>query len=389
MLQSLQACRALAAILVVLHHTNHSIFALDKYFGTTPLGRLVDFGYAAVDFFFVLSGFIVMYVHADDIGQPGRLLPYLWRRFSRVYLFYWVVLAAVLAVYLLSPSFGTAFQRDPDVIVRSIFLVPHPESHLVIVVAWTLVYEVLFYLIFGLLIVNRRLGTIVLVAWGAGALCSPYIEYYPWTFVFSHHHLRFLAGLAAAALIRRTEIPMPRVVALVGTAFFIGFGLIENFQGPLPPMYPNICFTLASAILIAGLAQADRAGLITWPRGLLNLGDTAYSVYLIHFMALSLIAKVCKGIGLEQYVPSLLLFALHVVGAIGIGCLAHYLVEHPIHLWTKQFFRFKEASEPIYAVMGVRVATSRFRLTNASDPGWIYCLPKGVSGDIPWPSKSS
>jgi peptidoglycan/LPS O-acetylase OafA/YrhL len=75
MLKSLQACRAAAAILVVLYHTSHGIFRLPRYFEHKPFGPVFDFGFAGVDFFFVLSGFIMMHVHAADIGRPSAIGP--------------------------------------------------------------------------------------------------------------------------------------------------------------------------------------------------------------------------------------------------------------------------------------------------------------------------
>ncbi len=70
-------------------------------FGPFPASGLFAFGHAGVDFFFVLSGFIILHVHAGDIGRPVRLGHYLQRRFTRVYPFYWVVfLLALLAMGL-------------------------------------------------------------------------------------------------------------------------------------------------------------------------------------------------------------------------------------------------------------------------------------------------
>src|SRR5207302_3769566 len=89
MLNSLQACRALACILIVLAHTNHSIFGVEKYFGHKPLGCLVDCAFASIDFFYVLCGFIMFHAHADEIGQPRAFGPYLWKRFARIYPIYW------------------------------------------------------------------------------------------------------------------------------------------------------------------------------------------------------------------------------------------------------------------------------------------------------------
>src|SRR5713101_596459 len=136
MLNSLQACRAAAAILVVFYHTSHGIFRLEKYFGHKPFGPVFDFGFAGVDFFFVLSGFIMMYVHAADFGQPRALGAYIWKRFTRIYPAYWIVFAVILPVYIFVPHFGYDFQRDPAVALRAFFLFPHPQNHQVVGVAW-------------------------------------------------------------------------------------------------------------------------------------------------------------------------------------------------------------------------------------------------------------
>ena len=127
MLNSLQACRAIAAIFVVLSHTS-GILSLPKYLGAKPFGPAFDFGFVGVDFFFVLSGFIIMYAHARDIGQPRAFGAYMWKRFSRAYPPYWVALTLILPVFFLLPHLGIGHERNPDVIVRSIFLLPDRKS---------------------------------------------------------------------------------------------------------------------------------------------------------------------------------------------------------------------------------------------------------------------
>lgn len=339
MLKSLQACRAVAAILVVLYHTSHGIFFLPKYFDHKPFGPVFDFGYAGVDFFFVLSGFIMMHVHAADIGQPRAIMAYLWKRFTRIYPAYWAVLLAIVPVYFLVPQFGKGHETELDVIWRAVLLFPHPESNMVLGVAWTLVYEIFFYLLFGLLILHRPTGLVVLFAWGVGVLGYAWFESYPWTFLFSFMHLRFLAGVVVALIVPRLQMPWPRCVALLGALLFVGAGLCDAYAGPLSLTQMNLTYPLGSAMMVLGLVQAEQAGLVRTPRWLVYLGDASYAIYLVHFLALSILAKLSKVVHLEDRVPLSLLFVGHVVGAIVIGCVFHHLIEKPLHGLTKRYFQ--------------------------------------------------
>lgn len=336
MLNSLQSCRATAAILVVLFHASGSIFDLPKYFAHKPYGRLFDFGFAGVDFFFVLSGFIMMHVHAADIGNPRALGAYLWKRFSRIYPAYWVVLAAIVPVYFLVPSFGAGHERDPDVLWRSVLLYPHPENRVVLCVAWTLVYEVFFYLIFGVLILSKRLGIAVLVLWLAGVIAYPWQSAWLSGFVFNNMNLRFAAGIGVALFLARRQVPCPRLIAGTGVAIFLITGLFEAYDGPLSTWTQAAGYTIGSALALAGLVQAERSGLLQPPPWLAYLGDASYSIYLVHFLGLSILAKLAVAIHLDRIVPSMVLFWLLVAGAIAIACAFHHLVEHPIHHWAKR-----------------------------------------------------
>lgn len=96
-MQSIEAARALAAFVVVLMHSA-SLMRVEHFSGHIGLGGIFEFGYVGVDFFFVLSGFIITYVHYADIGRPDRIPSYLWRRFSRIYPIYWFILGLVIAI---------------------------------------------------------------------------------------------------------------------------------------------------------------------------------------------------------------------------------------------------------------------------------------------------
>ena len=68
-LEGVEASRGAAAILVVGVHVTQ---VLAGHNGTPAFGGLMSFGHAGVDFFFVLSGFIITFTHGRDLGRPRQ-----------------------------------------------------------------------------------------------------------------------------------------------------------------------------------------------------------------------------------------------------------------------------------------------------------------------------
>ena len=60
------------------------------------------------------------------------------------------------------------------------------------------------------------------------------------------------------------------------------------------------------------------------------LGDASYSIYLVHFFVLSLLAKVAWSSGVARRLPASLVFRVICGLAVGAGTLCHLLVECPL-----------------------------------------------------------
>jgi exopolysaccharide production protein ExoZ len=331
---SLQAGRAVAALMVVLYHAGGSIFT--KYFAARPVGGVFDFGYAGVDFFFVLSGFIMMHVHKDDLDKPRRLGSYLWKRFTRIYLPYWAVLLAIIPVFFLVPQLGSGQERNPGVLLTSVFLLPHPGSFFVLAVAWTLAFEVFFYLLFASLIVSRRAGVCVFAAWIGLILTQHGSDAFPWSFLADWYNVRFLAGMGVALLLHRYQPPWPRLLAVLGTLVFISTGMLDVYAGPLDILERTIGYTIGSAVTIAGLVACERAGKLRMSGWLTFFGDASYAIYLVHFPALSLLAKCVKLVRLDAILPGGVLLLALVAGAVGLSCAFYCCLERPLMNWVKR-----------------------------------------------------
>jgi exopolysaccharide production protein ExoZ len=329
----LQALRALAALLVALYHVNHSIFGLPKYWLDRPFGDTFEFGHAGVEFFFVLSGFIIFAAHRRDIGQQSRFLSFAWKRSRRIYPVYWLMLLIVVPVYFLLPSFGTGMERNLSVLVDSVTLLHLFGNGVVMTVSWTLFHEILFYAIFSLLILDRRLGTLALGAWMAasivalfmGSALSPQLAFY-----FSPMHLLFGMGMGAAWLIGRSNIPAPWLVMAVGLALFFGAGAEEVAGGHLSADMLVVLYGLGSSLIMLAALELERGGRLRVPRVLVFLGNASYSIYLVHFIAMSVLAKVALSLIGTAAVPHSIIYLGLVAGSVLAGAAYHVAVEVPL-----------------------------------------------------------
>ncbi len=331
-LTSLQAGRAIAALLVVFYHGSRSIFENAKYWGHAPLGGVFDFGSSGVTFFFVLSGFIIYHAHERDLGRPEMLPNYLWKRFRRIYPIYWVVLILVLPIYFAVHSFGYGFETQPEAILSSVLLVHLQTQHAVMRVAWTLFHEVLFYAVFALAIWRRGVGFVALGLWFAASTWSLDPQYDPRLigFYLNYVHLLFGFGLVARRLVGRVVIPRPLVFALLGGVVILVMAADQDYGLVLSEMWRGLGFGAGCTLALLGVVELERQGRLRTPGWLVLLGDASYSIYLVHFFALSFLAKLAWVSGAAQHLPGDLVYVLMVALAAASGVVFHLWVERPL-----------------------------------------------------------
>lgn len=287
-LPSLTGLRWVAAVLVFgLHVSNF------RYFGGAG-GRIVDWGFGAgangVSFFFVLSGFVLMW----SARPRDRALAFWRRRFARVYPLHLVTAAIALLM-----GFTLSHQMKPTVheALANVLLTHswwRPWWQTLDPVSWSLACEAFFYAVFPLLALGlRRLDARGLTA--VAGLSVLAVMTLAWS--DAHHWLsqpvysfpaarlpEFVLGAAVARLVYLGRWHGPGLEASLALTL-IGYFLVPQVT---PGYSATTCTIIGFALLIPAAAVADLRGLPSlWRhKRLVRLGELSFAFYMIHLLVL-------------------------------------------------------------------------------------------------------
>lgn len=345
-LESLQLVRALAILLVLFIHID--AFSARVLNSTSFLSIFTPGGDAGVDLFFVVSGFIIFYVHRHDINKKAQFIPYLLKRFSRIYPTYWLVNAIIIPLHFLFPQFGIGDETEPRTIINSLLLVPQLKAP-IIHAAWTLVYELFFYITFGLLIlfgIRKTLPLIILIIIGTiigwfysfnkNASFQTSYSY----LIFSYHNFEFLLGCLAAYLITSRTIKYRKILLLTGVAIFSSMLMLENFTGTRLYSLRLFGYGIPSFFIITALGSYELSKSVRIPTNLLTnflllLGNASFSVYLTHQLLVSGIGRTLMGLGFVKILgPSITIGIVTIITVI-IGCIFYQKIEKPLIYYSR------------------------------------------------------
>jgi exopolysaccharide production protein ExoZ len=354
-INSLQLYRGIACILVVLHHAN---IILDRELKQDGSFKIFHFGWVGVDFFFVLSGFIIFYIHQVDLGKPNRFKSFITKRFLRVYPLYWIILFGKICISSIGNPNSNLSQNNLLQFIQAILLLPQEKSNLdnFISVSWTLTYEVFFYLVFGLLIlIKPNISRPIVTVWVVilllkfsnlltifGISFSADNSHLLFNFIFNGRNLEFILGCAAAYIVSKYNDKHGKLWILSALGMLIISVLNTNYHGlggvsaDLAPIAYGIPFTL----LIIGSVKLEKTTALKIPIVLIYLGNASYSIYLTHGFFINNFTKIYLKLA-EKYNPNLLslrtdsimyisISSLIVCLSIIIGCVTYSVVERPM-----------------------------------------------------------
>ncbi len=333
-LGSVQALRAVAALLVVVFH----IGSMETRFagGYSLVAPLGDLGRLGVYIFFVISGFIMITTNWQEFGKPSAPKRFLLRRIVRIVPPYWIVSALLLVVFIKAPHLMNSSSRYPTSVVDSFLLLPQ-RGYALLMVGWTLVFEMYFYYVFtiALAFARRYFGFIVLgwlvamIALHAAAAHHPY-NVYLWL-VGDPANLFFIAGIVTGYFVLNGKVRAPLTCAALGLVltpviyYSHWSGFIRNV--PLNSWIGVLITAAPIALMLYGFVTSETAGKLRFYPRLVLVGDASYALYLWHVPVLSALARVFARLPLRS-------LPLHIA-----GCLAAVVFT----VWFSiQIYRFVE-----------------------------------------------
>lgn len=299
--RALDGWRGICALLVAAHHLDVP--------GILYWQPLVRNAWLFVDFFFVLSGFVIAHAYGSDLARPGDVRSFVLRRFGRLWPLHAVMLIALIAlegVHLViahwHPIAGerAAFtaDRSPLAILANLFLVqafglfPYETWN---GPAWSISTEFYTYLVFAAVCFflparRARLAVQVVLMVGGLAILAAFSDY-GMRETFGWPIFRCLYGFFAGTLVyalwesgaaRGLGGTTAELAVLVLVAAFItfvpGYRALEYLATPV--------FAVAVLVFAAGDGAISR---LLEMRPAAALGRWSYSIYMVHTLMLALL----------------------------------------------------------------------------------------------------
>ena len=344
-LRALTGVRGIAAWFVVLYHIRLSISGLP-----TGLRDIFAKGYLAVDFFFLLSGFVIWLTWSDRLRTGGRAsIPrFLQKRIARIWPLHLVTLGGAVALALLLRATG---RSDPQ------FVFPELPLHILLLQnwgfthhlawndpAWSISAELGAYLLFPLLVMAvdwRRLPSLTLLAIAGGlllglhlAMNAPALGADIPRYGLLRCLVEFTTGSIVCALWLRWRNASRAPVCAALAAVLVAGGWIAGAPETLvvPALFATVLFLLA---LTAG--RPANPFELTWTH---YLGEISYATYLSHFILWKAFKLALVSNATAVAPPTIALYlAIVLLASIAL----YHLIERPAQRWLNRLpYRLRE-----------------------------------------------
>lgn len=239
-----------------------------------------SFGAWGVDIFFIISGFIISYTANNNKKD------FFVKRLIRIVPIYWAVTLSVFLIALTYPSYLNNTTADVTHLLKSLFFIPFDKNGLgiypVLYVGWTLNYEMLFYLVFAVsLAINDKFFTqitliVITLLFVIGKINSESGIYFK--FLSNSIILEFCLGILLWYIWNyylQSKGAVQRSIVLIMLA---GFMISVYFSYRIDDRFMS--YGIASFFFVGFVLFSMFS--VRIPKMLVLMGDSSYSLYLLH-----------------------------------------------------------------------------------------------------------
>lgn len=302
-LADIQVLRFTAAFLVVISHTmkelNGGLYQVDNFFSITLVGQ---FG---VDLFFVISGFIMMYVSRNYFHGIRTSIDFFIKRICRIVPLYWLFTFFTVVITLFIPEFKNNNFFDFNYLFSSLLFIPFERGDgnvtPVLGLGWTLNYEMFFYIIFAVVLFFKSkyralLFSLILILFVISGFIYDFgniiIDYLSNSII-----LEFLFGYwLAKVFIAEYRLSYLKSTFLVLAGFICIY--LSTFLDVVPSELEmrGVYWGIPAALIFAGVMLCDGGFFRFLPgkvhKALTRLGDGSFSLYLGHMFVIRAVSLV-------------------------------------------------------------------------------------------------
>jgi exopolysaccharide production protein ExoZ len=354
-LLTIDVARGMASLSVLLFHSlpADTSDTLNPILGAVQ--HFTQYGWMGVYMFFAISGWCITQRVAAGWRRKEPVQIFLRERALRIYPTYWAAFGLALALRLAAVPFNTThladnLPSDARSWLANLFLLklnPYLNTTFILLVSWTLVFELGFYLLAaGALILRRRVPVSTLALLGMLLCLWPLSGWqFRLTYMLGLWPDFFAGGLAWWAA--RSHTRAPKYLAAAGLAMLalLNLGWPGGYGGQ-----GRLAAIATAATLWALAGQDHRVAAIPFLRKLAWVGGFSYSLYLIHLPLLSPFLNLAQRWVSPHHALFCLVWLAGILLAFTGGWLLNRLVEAPVERWRKQARNSIPAPQPTVAV---------------------------------------
>jgi peptidoglycan/LPS O-acetylase OafA/YrhL len=349
--KTLDHWRGIAALWVMIFHGFATIYDKPVHPFVGIVRSIANLGWLGVHLFFVISGYCIAANVYKLILKKGSAWDFLKNRFWRLMPTYWVAFVVTIILNLASSPFNktnllASFPETIQSWIGNLFLIqPYLNEPFYVVVYWSLVIELGFYLITATLLmirskINQNLALFIAIGLG---LVSVFIPYDPRLRLFISFGEFLCGSLVFVALWANAQNQIYQRNSCL--TLIIVLGCLGQYMNIAYSQQNQIFFSSVFAIIIYFMYKLDKyidsLNFIKW---LKFVGLMAYSLYLLHVPFGGRIINLGS-----RFVPidSLTMLLLQILGwvvAIGISYIFYRLVEKPLNDWRHRIIVSKALS---------------------------------------------